>query len=150
MSLPFTHPWLLAKERNLQADSSLKTHIDNIVKANSNHPCATSQQYQQQQQHRKDPKTYCTKWIHEGTCAFVQQGCRYKHEMPLDRETQLTVGLNNGLPAWWKKKMMQAEEAMARTGVLTPDATPRKRAWSGAEGAEGFGGYGMCSHSSQI
>lgn len=41
--------------------------------------------------------------MHEGTCAFTQQGCKYKHEMPLDKATQLSLGLFHGLPSWWKK-----------------------------------------------
>lgn len=32
-------------------------------------------------------KVYCDKWIHDGTCAFTQQGCKYKHEMPRGRTT---------------------------------------------------------------
>lgn len=49
-------------------------------------------------------KVYCDKWVHEGVCAFTQQGCRYKHEMPMDRATQLKLGLNNGLPLWWRRQ----------------------------------------------
>ena len=51
----------------------------------------------------KKRKIYCDKWIHDGTCAFTQIGCKFKHEMPLDRETQLSVGLNHGLPVWFKR-----------------------------------------------
>ncbi|RDW61015.1 hypothetical protein BP6252_12398 [Coleophoma cylindrospora] len=47
-------------------------------------------------------KIYCDKWVHEGTCAFTQRGCRYKHEMPFDKATQLSLGLN-GLPNWFKR-----------------------------------------------
>ncbi|KAH8821073.1 hypothetical protein F5884DRAFT_766477 [Xylogone sp. PMI_703] len=49
-------------------------------------------------------KVYCDKWVHEGVCAFTQQGCKYKHEMPMDRATQLELGLNNGLPFWWRRQ----------------------------------------------
>lgn len=48
-------------------------------------------------------KIYCDKWIHEGVCAFTQLGCKYKHEMPMDKATQLSLGLNHGLPAWYKR-----------------------------------------------
>ncbi len=48
-------------------------------------------------------KEYCDKWIHEGTCAFTQMGCKYKHQMPLDKATQLAVGLNHGLPNWYRR-----------------------------------------------
>jgi len=52
----------------------------------------------------KKEKIYCDKWVHEGVCAFTQQGCKYKHEMPLDKATQRELGLNNGLPAWYKRQ----------------------------------------------
>lgn len=42
-------------------------------------------------------------WIHRGVCGFAQQGCKYKHEMPFDRQTQASVGLFQGLPEWYKK-----------------------------------------------
>ena len=48
-------------------------------------------------------KIYCDKWIHEGVCAFTQVGCKYKHEMPFDRATQLTLGLNHGIPHWYRR-----------------------------------------------
>jgi hypothetical protein len=48
-------------------------------------------------------KIYCDKWIHEGVCAFTQLGCKYKHEMPTDKLTQLSLGLNHGLPTWYKR-----------------------------------------------
>ncbi|KAK3370246.1 hypothetical protein B0H63DRAFT_514412 [Podospora didyma] len=68
----------------------LKSQIDNIVAST---PSPT--------QRRK--KTYCDKWVHEGVCAFTQQGCKYKHEMPYDKATQQSLGLFHGLPTWWKK-----------------------------------------------
>jgi hypothetical protein len=53
---------------------------------------------------KKREKIYCDKWIHDGVCAFAQQGCRYKHEMPMDKATQHSIGLYNGLPKWYKEK----------------------------------------------
>ena len=55
------------------------------------------------QQPRKE-KIYCDKWVHDGVCAFAQQGCKYKHEMPMDVATQRSLGLFHGLPAWWKRE----------------------------------------------
>ncbi|KAK8018037.1 hypothetical protein PG991_007227 [Apiospora marii] len=69
-------------------------------------------QSQQQQFPQRRPKIYCDKWVHEGVCAFTQQGCKYKHEMPFDKMTQHQLGLFHGLPAWWKKH--QAELARQR------------------------------------
>ncbi|KAG9251234.1 uncharacterized protein F5Z01DRAFT_676986 [Emericellopsis atlantica] len=57
----------------------------------------------------KKTKIYCDKWIHEGICAFEQQGCRFKHEMPQDKDTLQSLGLYNGVPPiWWRKH--QAEK----------------------------------------
>lgn len=64
------------------------------------------------QQIQRRAKVYCDKWVHEGVCAFTQQGCKYKHEMPFDKVTQHQLGLFHGLPAWWKKH--QAELARQR------------------------------------
>ncbi|OTB06963.1 hypothetical protein M426DRAFT_91707 [Hypoxylon sp. CI-4A] len=64
------------------------------------------------QQPQRRPKIYCDKWVHEGVCAFTQQGCKYKHEMPFDKVTQHQLGLFHGFPAWWKKH--QAELSRQR------------------------------------
>jgi hypothetical protein len=47
-------------------------------------------------------KVYCDKWVHEGICAFTQMGCKYKHEMPMDKATLLTLGLH-GIPNWYRR-----------------------------------------------
>lgn len=67
---------------------------------------------------QKRTKIYCDKWIHDGTCAFTQQGCKYKHEMPHDKATQHMLGLFMGYPVWWKKR--QAELSRRRDDVASP------------------------------
>jgi hypothetical protein len=67
-------------------------------------------------------------WIHKGICAFTQQGCKYKHEMPLDKATQTSLGLFHGLPEWYKRA--QAVE-LAPTGAL---ARSRGRGYSAPQG----------------
>lgn len=69
-----------------------KQHIDSIVQSSTISPPA-----------RRREKIFCDKWIHEGVCAFTQMGCKYKHEMPLDKATQLTLGLNHGIPSWYRR-----------------------------------------------
>lgn len=71
---------------------------------------------QQQPQPQRRPKIYCDKWVHEGVCAFTQQGCKYKHEMPFDKVTQHQLGLFHGFPAWWKKH--QADLSRQREGPI--------------------------------
>lgn len=47
-------------------------------------------------------KVYCSHWIKTGECSFIQQGCRYKHEMPnLEKLRELGV---TQIPKWWKEK----------------------------------------------
>ncbi|KAI9899977.1 hypothetical protein N3K66_004239 [Trichothecium roseum] len=52
----------------------------------------------------KKGKLYCDHWVHTGDCRFMQQGCRFKHEMPKDKATQELLGLTRGLPRWWKAR----------------------------------------------
>ncbi|KAL5596837.1 hypothetical protein BROUX41_006479 [Berkeleyomyces rouxiae] len=58
----------------------------------------------------KKPKIFCDKWVHEGVCAFTQQGCKFKHEMPIDKETQHSLGLFHGLPLWWKRQQSSLQQ----------------------------------------
>jgi len=78
-------------------------------------------------------KIYCDKWVHEGVCAFTQQGCKFKHEMPLDKATQMSLGLFHGLPAWWKKQQMEHQqqrqsgaEPVESPGSLSATTSPRR------------------------
>ncbi|KAF4975260.1 hypothetical protein FZEAL_7927 [Fusarium zealandicum] len=95
---------------NLQANKTPETRIDRIV--------ATSPAQQRRN------KIYCDKWIHDGTCAFTQQGCKYKHEMPFDKATQHSLGLFHGFPKWWKdlqedlQKRQQKDAPVSRTQPL--------------------------------
>ncbi|KAI5462422.1 hypothetical protein BGZ63DRAFT_443314 [Mariannaea sp. PMI_226] len=72
----------------------------------------------------KRAKVYCDKWVHEGTCAFAQQGCKYKHEIPFDKATQHSLGLYQGLPAWYKKH--QAAELQRHKDREDPGSTARR------------------------
>ncbi|KAI1355093.1 hypothetical protein F5Y01DRAFT_311013 [Xylaria sp. FL0043] len=101
---------------------TIQSRIDNIVAAtppasirpspgSSNHTLPS---------HRR-PKIYCDKWVHEGVCAFTQQGCKYKHEMPSDKATQHSLGLFHGYPQWWKKH--QAD--LTRQREVAPSESPR-------------------------
>lgn len=50
----------------------------------------------------QEKKVYCTHWILHGWCGFVQQGCRYKHEMP-DKAKLVEIGIKH-VPTWWKEE----------------------------------------------
>lgn len=74
--------------------------------------------------HAKSPprreKIYCDKWIHDGTCAFVQVGCKYKHVMPTDKLTQVSLGLNHGFPGWYRRLNRDALEGYQGSSPTDP------------------------------
>jgi hypothetical protein len=90
---------------------------------------------------QKRQKIYCDKWIHEGVCAFTQQGCKYKHEMPLDKDTQESLGLFQGLPIWWRKHQGEITSDQQAHVMDSPPPAPvgRPRGVSNT-GRGGFGG----------
>ncbi|KAI0535108.1 hypothetical protein GGR58DRAFT_519704 [Xylaria digitata] len=104
----------------------VQSRIDNIVAATPSTPTHLSPGSSNNPPpgHRR-PKIYCDKWVHEGVCAFTQQGCKYKHEMPSDKITQHQLGLFHGYPQWWKKH--QADLARQR------DAPPPEGAKDGGQ-----------------
>ncbi|KAJ3491953.1 hypothetical protein NLG97_g5497 [Lecanicillium saksenae] len=69
-------------------------------------------------------KIYCDKWIHEGVCAFTQQGCKFKHEMPQDEATQRSLGLFHGFPTWWKKRAEEQNSLRRSHDVPTQPVSP--------------------------
>ena len=48
-------------------------------------------------------KEYCSYWLRHGECDYAQQGCLYRHEMPLDRPTLEKLGLRD-IPRWYREK----------------------------------------------
>ena len=48
-------------------------------------------------------KEYCSYWLRHGECDYTQQGCLYRHEMPLDRSTLEKLGLRD-IPRWYREK----------------------------------------------
>ncbi|CAK7269364.1 hypothetical protein SEPCBS57363_003566 [Sporothrix epigloea] len=80
----------------------------------------------------KRNKVYCDKWVHEGICAFTQQGCKFKHEMPHDRSVQRSLGLFHGYPNWYKRQHMQHQRAInmdaaSRFPQALPELSVRQR-----------------------
>ncbi|KAJ5281099.1 hypothetical protein N7478_006471 [Penicillium angulare] len=48
-------------------------------------------------------KVYCSYWLRHGECDYQQQGCLYKHEMPLELKTIQSLGLAD-IPRWYREK----------------------------------------------
>ena len=57
----------------------------------------------QKSQRRCGEKVYCTHWLSKGNCAYMQQGCIYKHEIPKDQETWEILGFHT-IPGWLQAK----------------------------------------------
>ncbi|KIW89586.1 uncharacterized protein Z519_09742 [Cladophialophora bantiana CBS 173.52] len=47
-------------------------------------------------------KVYCSYWLRNGECNFAQQGCMFKHVMPLKLEVLEVLGFRD-LPDWYRK-----------------------------------------------
>lgn len=80
---------------------------------------------------RRREKIYCDKWIHEGVCAFTQMGCKYKHEMPMDKVTQMGLGLNHGLPNWYRRAyaINLNPEPTSPTAISSPPRARTEGSW---------------------
>ncbi|KAI9712197.1 MAG: hypothetical protein M1812_006931 [Candelaria pacifica] len=63
-------------------------------------------------------KTYCTFWLRTGCCDYMQQGCKYKHEMP-GAAGLVAIGLPPEPPKWWNDRQLHNWRAPAN-----PDARP--------------------------
>lgn len=48
-------------------------------------------------------KEYCSYWLRHGECDYAQQGCLYKHEMPLDPIVLSRLG-HRDIPRWYREK----------------------------------------------
>lgn len=51
----------------------------------------------------KGRKVYCSHWMSTGECDYAQQGCLYKHEMPLDQKLLESLGFQD-IPKWYREK----------------------------------------------
>lgn len=74
---------------------------------------------------------YCDKWVHEGVCAFTQQGCKFRHEMPFDENVQRSLGLFQGFPAWWKKRneemgVCRSSSSSSNASFTSPRSSDRR------------------------
>ena len=56
-------------------------------------------------------KVYCTYWIQTGNCNYMQEGCKYKHEIPKDEVTRRAIGFRE--PPNWPREEMPIRPAAA-------------------------------------
>ena len=58
-------------------------------------------------------KVYCTYWIQTGNCNYMQEGCKYKHEIPKDEDTRRAIGFRE-FPNWPREELpIQTKHAPA-------------------------------------
>ncbi|EXJ94839.1 hypothetical protein A1O1_03237 [Capronia coronata CBS 617.96] len=76
-------------------------------------------------------KEYCSFWIRRGECDYAQQGCVYKHEMPLDLPTLERIG-HRDIPRWYREQyglgslLVAGGQSGPSFGVSDPKAVDRK------------------------
>ena len=106
--------------------------IDAVTRASSE----TSKQQEQQTAERcalgtcqigRGKKIYCNYWLRKGECDYIQQGCLYKHEMPLDKATLASLGLRE-VPRWYRE-----QRASIATAARPQKETPINRPWRAPE-----------------
>ncbi|KAI1742714.1 hypothetical protein F4680DRAFT_463710 [Xylaria scruposa] len=133
--------------------NTIQSRIDNIVAATPQTPAylpghvgSGSSLLHNGPPARRRVKVYCDKWVHEGVCAFTQQGCKYKHEMPEDQDTQHMLGLFHGYPLWWKKR--QADLAKPRD--VPPSEAPQNCDQSNSSESKNQGCIGHITNSASV
>lgn len=95
-------------------------------------------------------KAYCMYWLRKGECDYMQSGCKYKHEMPVDEETRQRIGIRE-IPRWFKEspgyeQYLQQVDREA-TGTLTGVGTDEKEAFTAQSSRHGSGRRGSVSRS---
>jgi hypothetical protein len=63
-----------------------------------------------------DPKkkVYCSYWIQNGECNYIQTGCLYKHEIPTDPNVLATLGFAK-VPDWYRKHHQTSRKFARKT-----------------------------------
>lgn len=77
-------------------------------------------------------------------------GCKYKHEMPSDKATQMSLGLNHGYPSWYRRTFTvgnnlsspATEHQLQSLGSPT-SATRINGPWRQLESGQGSNGNGI-------
>lgn len=84
-------------------------------------------------------------------------GCKYKHEMPSDKATQMSLGLNHGYPSWYRRAFTvgtnlsspTTERQLASLGS-PPSATRLNGPWRQLEASPSNNGNGNGKSSRSI
>jgi hypothetical protein len=80
-------------------------------------------------------KEYCSYWLRYGECDYAQQGCLYKHEMPLDRDLLEVLG-HRDIPKWYREKHGLGSFLAGGNGISGEKGECMERSWRIAKEAE--------------
>ena len=80
-------------------------------------------------------KEYCSYWLRCGECDYAQQGCLYKHEMPLDRDILERLG-HRDIPKWYREKHGLGSFLTGGNGISGEKNEKMERSWRNAREAE--------------
>ncbi|PCG99590.1 Zinc finger, CCCH-type [Penicillium occitanis (nom. inval.)] len=90
-------------------------------------------------------KIYCSFWLRHGECMFQQQGCQYKHIMPMDIDLLRRCGLHD-IPVWYQKAY-GVSSLLRPSGVNQSNWRKPRGAWKAAEhNDETVNGNGAPAH----
>ncbi|KAK5105472.1 hypothetical protein LTS08_001749 [Lithohypha guttulata] len=81
----------------------------------------------------KGKKAYCSHWMSTGECDYAQQGCLYKHIMPMDLDTLNHLGFQD-IPKWFREKhgigrMNAVPGSGAHYRSFSPSPSPMQANW---------------------
>ena len=80
-------------------------------------------------------KEYCSYWLRCGECDYAQQGCLYKHEMPLNRDVLERLG-HRDIPKWYREKHGLGSFLTGGNGISGEKNEKMERSWRNAREAE--------------
>ena len=91
-------------------------------------------------------KVYCSHWIRKGECDYVQQGCKFKHEMPQDLATLESIGCRD-FPDWYRRDYgvgsllaVPGSDASKSRGERQQNVSINSRNWRASNMAQSIGG----------
>ena len=92
----FGNPFIpLDKKPHALSAAPLAVQAPESLRADSLQP-----RFQTPSPDRTPRKLYCMFWLRRGECDYLQKGCKYLHEMPVDKETRERIGLRK-IPEWF-------------------------------------------------
>ncbi|KAJ6014534.1 Zinc finger CCCH-type [Penicillium herquei] len=100
-SVPSCHRDTIGKLMGELADEPIPSNA--LVKISPTLTNSSQSSQNRRARHGYGRKEYCSYWIRHGECDYQQQGCLFKHEMPLEPDMLESLGLRD-IPRWYRDK----------------------------------------------